>query len=106
MTEEKTNTPTAFKLALVNLIVGATGLINTLVFTSVTKGFGEVFLGLLLLGLGEYINNPQYSIPPPPNQQSTRSSYFSRRRNVSSLGNLLDIAGVLMIFIGGATLFF
>ena len=106
MTEKKTKTPPAFILALFNLAAGALGLLSTLLFTGVSKGIGEISLGLILLGLGEYINNPQYNAPePPPETQLNPSNYLSRKRNVSSLGNLLDIAGVLMLSIGAATLF-
>lgn len=107
MTELKTSTPIAFKIALLNLIAGTLGIVSTLLFTSVTKGVGEISIGLILVGLGEYINNPQYNVSGPHSENQTKpSSYFSRRRNVSSLGNLFDIAGLLMISVGGATLFF
>ncbi|BHH84710.1 hypothetical protein [Desulforhopalus sp. 52FAK] len=106
MAEIKTHTPAAFKLALLNLIAGTIGIVSTLLF-SVTKGVGEISIGLILLGLGEYINNPHYNVPRPPGENREKpTSYFSRRRNVSSIGNLLDIAGLLMLSIGGATLFF
>ena len=107
MAELKTNTPVAFKLALLNLIAGTLGIVSTLLFTSVTKGVGEISFGLILLGIGEYINNPRNNVPIPHSKNQTKpAGYFSRRRNVSSIGNLLDIAGLLMISIGGATLFF
>lgn len=105
MTDSKTNTPTAFKIALLNLAVGTIGLISTLLFSSVSKGIGEISIGLILLGLGEYVNNPRYTPANTKNMSQTKPSNVSiRRRSISSLGNLLDIAGVLMLSIGAGTL--
>jgi len=98
-------TPMAFKVALVNLLFGVIGVLNSLLTSSFTTGCGELSIGLILLGMGEYINNPQVALPDNSVEpQSKTSLYLSRKRNVSSLGNLLDIAGILMIATGIATL--
>ncbi|MFT5728048.1 MAG: hypothetical protein ACI8PB_002199 [Desulforhopalus sp.] len=97
--------PVAFKVALVNLTLGALGLMYSLLSCSFSTGGGELSIGLILLGMGEYINNPQVDLPDNSDElQSKTSIYLTRKRNVSSLGNLLDIAGILMIATGIATL--
>ena len=98
-------TPVAFKVALVNLTLGTLSLMYSLLSCSFSTGGGELSIGLILLGMGEYINNPQIDSPDNSVElQSKISLYLSRKRNVSSLGNLLDIAGILMIATGCATL--
>jgi hypothetical protein len=101
-------TPMAFKVALVNLVFGTIGLLNSLLTSSFTTGGGEFSIGLILLGVGEYINNPQVELADSSTEsQSNKTSlFFSRRRNTSSLGNLFNIAGILMIATGTASLFF
>jgi hypothetical protein len=101
-------TPMAFKVALVSLVLGAIGVLNSLITSSFTTGSGEFSIGLFLLGVGEYINNPQVKLTgsSTESQSNKTSLFFSRRRNTSSLGNLFNIAGVLMIATGTASLFF
>ncbi len=97
--------PVAFKVALVNLTLGALGFMYCLLSGSFSTGGGELSIGLILLGMGEYINNPQIDSPDNSVElQNNISQYFSRKRNVSSLGNLFDIAGILMIATGVASL--
>ena len=98
-------TPMAFKIALVNLTLGVLGFVYCLLSGSLLSGGGELSFGLILLGAGEYINNPQVDLPGKNEDvQCNVSHYFSRKRNVSSLGNLFDIAGILMIATGIASL--
>ena len=98
-------TPVAFKVALVNLTLGVLGLVYSLISCSFSTGSGELSIGLILLGIGEYINNPQVDLPDNSVELRSKTSiYLSRKRNVSSLGNLLDIAGILLIATGIATL--
>lgn len=93
-------TPLAFNFALLHLAAGCVGLISALLFDWSAKGVSQVSIGLILLGAGEYINNPRVSAPPP-----TAGDKSARRRNVCALGNLLDIGGVLMIAVGAGEIF-
>jgi hypothetical protein len=94
MKPQKRKTPLAFMIALFNIFLGSIGLGASLLIPTVPKGIGELAIGCLLLGAGEYLNNPRFS------QQPAISNFLMRRRNVCALGNLLDIAGILMIFVG------
>jgi hypothetical protein len=110
MQPEKKTTPFAFTVALFNILLGSIGLGASLLITAVPKGIGEMAIGCLLLGAGEYLNNPKcpQQLPASGTKKTTfkLSDYLKRRRNVCALGNLLDIAGVLMIFVGITSLFF
>jgi len=97
--------PMAFRIALVNLTLGTLGIMFSLLSGSFSTSGGELSIGLILLGMGEYINNPQVDLPDNSVElQNNISQYFSRKRSVSSLGNLFDIAGILMIATGIASL--
>lgn len=105
MQATRPGTPMAFKVALVNLTLGVLACVGSLLSGSLLTGGGELSIGLILLGLGEYINNPQVGLPGKnADAKCDVSQYFSRKRNVSSLGNLFDIAGILMIATGIASL--
>lgn len=107
MQPTRPGTPVAFKVALVNLMIGALGLMYSLLSGSFLSGSGELSIGLLLLGMGEYINNPRVDSPHTRGTpENNIQQYFWRKRNVSSLGNLLDIAGILTIAAGIASLLF
>ncbi|MFT5700966.1 MAG: hypothetical protein ACI8ZB_003852 [Desulforhopalus sp.] len=101
MNSTSPRTPLAYKLALINLAAGSVGFFLSLLSDSVSTGAGQVSIGLFLLGAGEYINNPPIQATP-----QTAKLLTKRRRNVSELGNLLDIGGVLMIAVGLRSLFF
>ena len=105
---KRPKTPMAFKVALINLVLGAIGVLNSLLSSSFTTGAGEFSIGLVLLGAGEYINNPQVDLPDSSteSQNKTIAHFFSRKRNTCSLGNLFNIAGILMIASGMAALYF
>lgn len=99
-------TAIAFKLALLNLFLGVLGLIFSFASTSTTTEITQVSIGLILLGTGEYMNNPQDPrVSEEAEKQFDLARYFSRRRSVCALGNLFDIAGIVMITIGVASLF-
>lgn len=106
MASEGSTNPLAFKIALINLVVGGLALLASVLYTSLTSGFSQLSLGLLLLGGGEYLNNPIYHQQTPDNKTREHQSFWNRQRNVCALGNLLDIAGLIMIAIGVATLLF
>lgn len=99
----KNQTPLAFWVALMNITLGTIGIITGFILWTGTHGIEQFFLGLLLLGFGEYLNNPR---APQSVHDADTPGFFERRRNTCGLGNLLDIAGVLMLAIGAGTLFF
>lgn len=101
--ENKAKTPLAFWVALVNIALGTIGIITGTILPTKTHGIEQFFLGLLLLGIGEYLNNPR---APQSIHETKAPGFFERRRNTCGLGNLLDIVGVLMLAIGSAALFF
>ncbi len=106
MATESHSNPLAFKIALVNLVAGVLAFMVSIFLTSLTSGFSQLSLGVFLLGAGEYLNNPTYHKQQVGNDNSPPPSYWNRKRNVCGLGNLLDIAGVIMVAIGTATLIF
>lgn len=105
MQPTRPETPLAFKVALVNLILGISGTIYILLSGSFSSGWLELSMGFILLGLGEYINNPQVNLPENNTEPQSRiAHFFVRKRNVSALGNIFDIAGILGIAAGIASL--
>ena len=70
------------------------------------KGLLYISLALLAFGTGEIINHPKQRlmVPDPGNDAPALQIY--RRRNVCSLGNLFDIAALLLFFIGLAAFFY
>ena len=108
MEPKSPKTPMAFKVALVSLVLGSIGVLNSLLSSSFTTGAGEFSIGLVLLGIGEYINNPQVDLPdnPADTQNNKTAQFFSRKRNTCSLGNLFNIGGILMMASGTASLYF
>ena len=93
-------TPLAYKLALTNLAIGCIGLISSLLLDWPATGVSQVSIGLILLGAGEHINNPRVDLPT-----TAAGKKSLRKRNVCALGNLFDIAGVLLIAVGAGEFF-
>ncbi|TKB08595.1 hypothetical protein [Desulforhopalus sp. IMCC35007] len=108
MNPEKRKPPLAFTIALFSILLGGIGLGVSLLIQAVPKGIDELAIGGLLLGAGEYLNHPRLSRQPASSstQKTTLNlaNFLMRRRNVCALGNLLDIAGILMLCIGLGTL--
>lgn len=64
-------------------------------------GLRLIAFGILLIGTGEWINHPlQKSITFGDQERSSFIRIRHRKRNPSVLGNLLEIAGLLLIFAG------
>ncbi len=103
MGKDERKTPLAFWGALLNIAMGTAGIITGLLLELEHHGIEQFFLGLLLLGIGEYLNNPPR---PQLKEETEKPGFLKRKRNVCGLGNLLDILGVLMLAVGLATLFF
>ena len=70
------------------------------------KGLLYLFFACVAFAAGEILNHPKPAqlttkeITPPPDAELTR------RRNPCSLGNLFDIGGVLLFFVGLSALLF
>ncbi len=88
------------------IILFITGLILT--GGSIVVGFPEpinwmsqIGTGLLLIGIGEWINHPlQKSISYEREAEYTFKRFKHRQRKPSGLGNLFEISGLLLTFIG------
>ena len=95
--------PPLFVLAWLALFSGLTGSGGALLFqpeASILKPLLLVSMGLVAFGAGEILNHPleQIKTTTPPHTDYELQAY--RRRNDCSLGNLLDIGALLLIFIG------
>jgi len=66
------------------------------------KGLLYIFIGFISFGIGENLNHSK--IPSPA--ESPDIQQFYRKRNVCSLGNLLDIGALLLFFVGLSDLLF
>jgi hypothetical protein len=79
-----------------------------LTYSLVTAGEGHYFgglqqiaAGITLIGLGEWINHPlQKSLRYKDRQNFIFQKIRHRERKPNGLGNIIEIAGVLMIFTG------
>ena len=66
----------------------------------------EMGTGILLIGIGEWINHPlQKSFIVEDENITDIKKFKHRKRNPSSLGNLLEIAGLILVFTGLADFF-
>lgn len=68
----------------------------------IVNGLLYIFVGFILFGIGENLNHSK----TPSTTASQDSQQFCRRRNVCSLGNLLDIGAFLLFFVGLSALLF
>ena len=109
MNPEKRKPPLAFTISLLSILLGCIGLGASLLITAVPMGINELAIGCLLLGAGEYLNHPRFTQQPAISSAKETTlnlaNFLMRRRNVCALGNLLDIAGILMICVGLGSLF-
>jgi len=100
--------PTSYFFILL-LVIGVLILIYSFVFSEdgpLFSGLREIGLGVLLIGVGEWINHP---LQKAHICKSRRELIFQdirhRRRNPSALGNLSEIVGLILIFTGLADFF-
>lgn len=68
----------------------------------IVNGLLYIFVGFILFGVGENLNHSKI----PSTTPSQGNQQFHRRRNVCSLGNLMDIGALLLFFIGLSALLF
>jgi len=69
-------------------------------------GLREIGLGTLVIGVGEWINHPlQKALVCKSRREFIFQNIRHRQRNPSTLGNLLEIAGLILIFTGLADFF-
>lgn len=66
------------------------------------NGLLYIFIGFIVFGIGENLNHSK----TPSTIENPDIQQFHRRRNVCSLGNLMDIGALLLFFIGLSALLF
>lgn len=106
MEKEKLSTTLMQNFFIVLLLAGAVMVVITFAFMQqdqLFSGIRQIAIGILLIGLGEWISHPQQkSIQCEGEKQLIFSRFKHRKRSPNALGSLLEIVGVLMLFIGAA----
>jgi hypothetical protein len=95
--------PPLFVIACLALATGLAGVIGSFVLQLPPSTFLPLLLvssGCTAFGVGEIINHPIERIPEFGQAPGDNDEMIYRRRNDCSLGNLLDIVALLLIFIG------
>lgn len=101
--------PSLYIAACIIFSVGIAGLgcIFVLQLPSyIFQGLLYIFLGLIAFGIGENINHPKTLLITTSEDNTPDSPQFHRKRNVCSLGNLMDIGALLLFFVGLSALLF
>jgi len=57
-------------------------------------------------GTGEFLNHPKQKLITPETVQSSQKPKYHHNRNPCGLGNLLDISGLILLFIALSAFFF
>ncbi len=109
MADKTPHSPLTSYFFIILLFIGA-GLLVLSFFTEnqheFFSGLQQVALGIFTIGVGEWINHPlQKSLAYKDKQDMKFQKIRHRKRNPSSLGNLLEICGLILIFIGLADFF-
>lgn len=100
--------PPLYIAACILLGVGVAGLGCVFVLqlpSHISQGLLYIFVGFIAFGIGEHLNHPN-TTSPVTRRNSRQSQQCYRKRNVCSLGNLIDIGGLLLFFVGLSALFF
>lgn len=82
-------------IVMLSFFVGRTG--------SFFNGLLQIGFGVLLIGVGEWINHPlqqSRGMRSLAKENFAFHRFFHRKRNPSSIGNLFAIAGLLLFFTG------
>ena len=64
------------------------------------KGSLQIGAGILLFGVGELLNHPRDKTLHGDKEDFHVEKEYTRKRNACALGNLLDIVGLLIFFVG------
>ena len=68
---------------------------------SIITGLRQIGSGVLLIGIGEWLNHPlQKSISVKKEEDLHFHRFLHRNRSPRGIGNILEIIGLLLIFIG------
>lgn len=106
MATEKFHTPAASYFFILLLIAGVILLTFSFMPSQANQLFGglrRIGLGFTLIGLGEWINHPlQKSVAYKDRKKLIFQYILHRKRNPSALGNLFEIVGLILIFMGFA----
>lgn len=109
MTSAASRLPPLFITACIFIGVGTVCLFGTIVLeppSQILKGLLYLSSAFIIFGLGEVLNHPKERLNTQTLENSTHTTYFQRRRNVCSLGNLCDICALLLFFMGISTMLF
>ncbi len=109
MTDKTPHSPLTSYFFIILLFIGA-GLFVLSFFTENQRdffsGLQQIALGIFTIGVGEWINHPlQKSLAYRDKKDMIFQKIRHRKRNPSSLGNLLEICGLILIFTGLAGFF-
>ncbi len=104
MTVKKTHAPITSYFFILLLCLGA-GMFIWSFFTTnhnvFFSGLQQIASGIFIVGIGEWINHPlQKSLSYRDRKDFNLQKIRHRKRNPSSLGNLLEICGLILIFTG------
>ena len=105
MTQSKLTTPVTTYFFILLLFAGALFIAGSFFMgmEELINWMSQVGTGLLLIGLGEWINHPlQKSLTYEEKGEYTFRRFKHRRRKPSGIGNLLEIGGLLLVFMGVA----
>jgi hypothetical protein len=109
MADASSRFPPLYITACIIFAVGVAGLGCLLVLqpsSHIIKGFFYIFVGFIAFGTGEFLNHPKTPLMTVSEDDSVASPQFYRKRNACSLGNLCDIAALLLFFAGLSTLLY
>jgi hypothetical protein len=109
MAPEETRTSMTHYFFILLLVAGTALLVFSLVKEQANplfSGLRQVAIGTTLIGLGEWINHPlQKSVTMKGRSDLIFKRIRHRKRNPSALGNLFEIAGLILVFTGMSDLF-
>lgn len=64
-------------------------------------GIRQIALGIIFIGIGEWVNHPLQKSMVMQGEKNVKFRKFThRKRSPSGLGSLLEIIGLLLLFIG------
>ncbi len=90
------------------ITAGTVGIAASLLLHAILPLKGMLLLSsaFIVFGTGEVINHPAGRFFIPRTKESPGYYIYQRRRNSCSLGNLLDIGGLLLFFLALSALLF
>jgi len=102
MSKKSGTFPPMFIAACSLLVLGVLALLYTLLFIDQPaqfKGWALISMSLMGFGSGEILNHPREPVFRQDENETGQQSFY-RVRNTCGLGNILDIVGLLLFFVG------